>query len=117
MVNFSLVKAKHRIWNVKLSNFIGEHEAAPPENCLVSHRACEFGKWLYNHGLSEYHRLPQMRELELVHRQLHQMALEVIALKKQNKLQMAQEKFIEMQAVSNRMMQLVDAVEQAFVPV
>ncbi|HIK13419.1 MAG TPA: CZB domain-containing protein [Oscillatoriaceae cyanobacterium M33_DOE_052] len=112
MVNFSLAKAKHAIWNVKLTTFIGCNNAAAPENCLVSYRDCQFGKWLYTQGLSGYRTLAEMREIELVHRQLHQMALEVIQLKEANQIQMAQEKVIEMQIVSQRMMQLMDKVAQ-----
>ncbi|GAB4298380.1 MAG: hypothetical protein Fur0025_36790 [Oscillatoriaceae cyanobacterium] len=116
MVNLSLVRAKHAIWNIKLTTFIGDHDAAPPQNCLVSYRACEFGKWLYSKGLSEYDTLPEMRELELVHRKLHQMALEVIRLKEANQIPMAQAKIIEMRSLSERMMQLMDKVERT-VPV
>lgn len=117
MVNLSLVKAKHAIWNVKLTSFIGEYDAAPPENCLVSYRDCEFGKWLYSQRLSEYRTLAEMRELEVVHRQLHEMALEVIRLKEAKQIQMAQAKIIEMQSVSERMMQLMDKVAPTIAPV
>ena len=112
MVNFSLVKAKHAIWNVKLTTFIGSNDAAAPENCLVSYRDCQFGKWLYSQGLSGYRSLAEMREIGLVHQQLHQMALDVILLKDAILIQMAQEKVIEMQIVSQRMMRLMDKVAQ-----
>ncbi len=116
MVNFSLVKAKHAIWNVKLTTFIGENNAVPPDSCLVSYKNCQFGKWLYSQGLSEYGSVAEMREIELVHRQLHEMALEVIRLKKSNEIELAQAKIIEMRSVTERMMQLMNILER-MVPV
>ncbi|WP_084668995.1 CZB domain-containing protein [Spirulina major] len=114
MIDFTLAKTKHAMWGLQLSTYIGSDNATPPASCLTSYRQCKLGTWLYSDGLSSYGHFPKMRDLERVHRQLHEMAQEIVTLKQHNQVAAAQQKLIEMQTVSNEILHLLDRVNQKF---
>lgn len=113
MIDLTLAKTKHAMWGLQLSTYVGGNDDTAPAQCLTSHRRCKLGIWLYSDGLSNYGHIPQIRNLERVHRQLHELAQEIVRLKQSHQIAAAQQKLIAMQAVSAEIMNLLDQMEQA----
>jgi diguanylate cyclase (GGDEF)-like protein/PAS domain S-box-containing protein len=65
---------EHRAWIVAIRSFLnGEREAPPPLN----HHECRFGTWLEGEGLARHAAKPAFHTIELLHRQVHALAMEL----------------------------------------
>jgi len=68
---------EHRAWIVAIEAFLkGEREALP-----VVHHECRFGTWLETEGHAHHGAQPSFPVIESLHRQVHEMANELCALK------------------------------------
>lgn len=111
-IDFSLAKAQHALWNVKLSFFIENEDGDIPEASLVDSRSCYFGKWLYSKGLLEYGTMLEMRTLEKVHQELHEVAKKIVDMKLAGDVNGAKKELTKLEPISNRIVSLVDTVEE-----
>jgi len=61
----------HLHWKSKLSDFFyGVENLTSGE--VPDHMHCEFGKWLYSSGLEEFSSFPEMKRLEILHKEFHE---------------------------------------------
>ncbi|WPD22177.1 MAG: CZB domain-containing protein [Candidatus Electrothrix scaldis] len=69
----------HLQWKSKLSDFfygVGSLTLAE----VPDHANCEFGKWLYNSGLSEFSSYPEMKKVEALHTDFHQKIRQLVQM-------------------------------------
>jgi hypothetical protein len=69
--------AEHRAWIVGTEAFLKGERASPPP--LDLHQ-CRFGKWLDTESLTGYGTQPAFQALEPLHRLVHAMTAELLAL-------------------------------------
>ena len=68
---------EHRAWITAVEDHLkGKHEAPPP---LELHQ-CRFGTWLDTDGLARHGAQPAFHSVELLHRQVHLLAIELCEL-------------------------------------
>lgn len=112
MINLSLVKAQHTLWHIKFRRFLSDSQQTLPDVSLISHHDCYLGKWLYSQGLSEYGNCPEIKSLEKVHRQLHQVAKNSITLKCLGQLESAYQEVNKMEPLSQEILILLQRLEE-----
>jgi hypothetical protein len=74
--------ADHRAWVAAMdSHLMSAREAPPP----LDHHQCRFGTWLDSDGYARYGALPAFQTIDMLHRQVHTMALELLELHAQGR--------------------------------
>ena len=67
---------EHSAWIVAIGSFLrGERNSLP-----LIHHQCSFGAWLESDGAHRHHGRPILRDVEIVHRQLHEAVNALLAL-------------------------------------
>jgi diguanylate cyclase (GGDEF)-like protein/PAS domain S-box-containing protein len=96
-----VASASHRQWVERVSAFVLDPAGfpAPP---LDSH-GCRFGQWYYGSGRERYDSLAEFADLEPLHRQVHAVAAELVALARQGRLDYAQSRLGELTALRERL--------------
>ena len=70
------------------------------------------GKWLYGEGMKKYGMIPEMRDLEKVHAQLHTIVKRVVQIKNYGNIHAAKLKLEKLELVGNRVVDLIISVEE-----
>jgi len=71
---------EHSAWVTAIENHLrGERETPPP----LDHHQCRFGKWLDGDGRARYGAHPAFQAVELLHRQVHALAVDLLELRAQ----------------------------------
>jgi len=110
-LDLSKAKMAHRAWTTRLRAFLDGKEALSIEQA-VSHEHCILGEWYYSEGLQKYGHIHEMKEMEKPHTELHHMIKEIINLKEQGNFQGAEAIYIQIPALSEEIIRLLDAVER-----
>ncbi|AMW27016.1 CZB domain-containing protein [Arthrospira platensis] len=97
---------------MKFRRFLSDSEQTFPDVSLLSHNDCYLGKWLDGKGLSEYGNCPEIRSLEKVHRQLHQVAKNSITLKCLGKVESAYPEVHKIEPLSQQIITLLERLEK-----
>ena len=111
MIDFSLAKIQHQTWNIRLRLFLKEGYGLS-EAEVVSHQQCKLGQWLYAEGFPKYGAIMEMQELEKFHAELHQTISLVFELKKAGKIAQANQEFIKIYKLNDRIVELLDFIEE-----
>jgi len=110
--NFAAAKAAHLSWKARLRAFLDGQEGALNASQAVSHRHCALGKWYYNEGLGQYGDIAAMRSVEEPHEKLHRLIKEIVDLKTQGRIKEAEERYRQVEPLSNKVVRLLDEVEE-----
>jgi hypothetical protein len=80
---------KHSIWKGKIKRAIIDNTVDSVNDIVNDHHKCDFGKWLYdNKTIKEFEKCDcsdYYKELELLHKKIHEAAKEIIREAKKNK--------------------------------
>lgn len=109
-LDFRLIKAQHLRWKTRLRDFLDGKETLT-EQQVTSHRHCDLGKWLYSEGMSKYGHLPEMKDLERIHAELHETARRIVQLQRSGQKSAAEREFAKIEPISQRIVQLLDHLE------
>ena len=74
-------RVEHRAWIAAIEAFLMGERAVPPQ---LDHQ-CHFGKWLDAESLSRHGAQPVFQTIELLHRQVHALAVELCELQAQGR--------------------------------
>ena len=109
-LDFTAAKIKHRTWQINVRGFLDGRQGVT-ESQAVNHEECDLGKWLYSKGLEAYGTMPEMKELEKVHVELHSSVKRVIELKNAGNKEEAEEEYKKLEEASERIVSLLDSLE------
>jgi methyl-accepting chemotaxis protein len=109
--DFAVARVMHIAWKSSLRSFLDGKESMSDEQA-VSHNDCDLGKWLYTDGMSSYGTMPEMKELEKVHIELHEIVKRVVQLKKSGAASAAEQELAKLEPVSQKIFLLLVAIEQ-----
>lgn len=113
-MDFEQAKAKHLLFKSKLRSILYGAKLTD-EAPILSHFECTVGKWIYNHALKAYGHIPEMRELEKVHADIHTSARELVALYKDGKEEEARKGLTDMEKIADHLIGLLAIVEHKLV--
>jgi len=100
---FLKARDAHRAWVGRLRQVLDGRKTMTIEEA-GSHRLCLLGKWIYSEGLKDYGDLAEVRALEQAHEQFHNRVREIVALKNANESAKAEERLLELTALSARVL-------------
>jgi diguanylate cyclase (GGDEF)-like protein/PAS domain S-box-containing protein len=96
--------AEHRAWVVSIESYVkGEREKPMP---LDQHQ-CRFGKWLDSVSTARHEMQPAIHAIEPLHRQLHELAVDLCDLMAQGRNHDAQAKLGELQETRDHLLKLL----------
>lgn len=82
------------------------------ETPVLSEHECALGKWIYSHALPQYGSIPEMQELEEVHRQIHTVARELLALYDAGEKEKAREGLARINEIAEQLINLLTVIEK-----
>ena len=109
-LDFATARTKHKLWKTRLRAYLdGEENMSADE--AVSHHDCDLGKWIYSQGLERFGDLPQMKQLEKVHAEMHSFIKQVISARQAGEMQKAEAAFARVERYSDQIVKLLDDLE------
>ncbi len=109
--DFMAAKLKHTSWKLRLGDFLdGKPGLSASE--ATNHRQCELGRWLYAEGLGKYGSIPEMKQLEVKHQELHGVVKRIVDLKTSGQQRDAEAEFTKIDPTSKQLVALLTAVER-----
>ena len=79
---------------------------------IVNYRVCSFGQWIYEKGMPLFGKLPEMQELEKVHKEIHDFASELVKLKQENQTEKALDQLPKLETLANGIFDLLKKVQE-----
>ena len=84
---FELAITKHVLFKSKVRSYLyGSDIDLEP---ILDLTKCQFGKWLTENGLPRFGNMPEMQQLDQVHRDIHKHAIALVHLKQNGKTEEA----------------------------
>ena len=111
-LDLSSAKLSHVAWRSKVRSFL-DGRLDLDENEVTSDRNCQFGKWYFGQGGKAYSHIDEMRQVQQPHAEFHRLVGEIVRHKKAGEMDKARQAFEELDTVSGRIMDLLDAIEEA----
>ncbi|WP_159466952.1 PAS domain S-box protein [Dyadobacter sp. 3J3] len=108
-LDFERAKAKHILFKTRLRSML--YGIDMDESAVTSHKECEVGKWIYEYALENYGDIPEMQDLEKVHRKIHDCANELIHLYKNGEVEKAREGLTTMELIAGNLTTLLSVIE------
>ena len=110
-IDFAVARVMHVAWKSGLRSFLDGKETLTEEQA-VSHKDCDLGRWLYSEGMAKFGNLPEMKELEKVHVELHSIVKRVVHLKNSGNTSAAEQELAKIESLSQKMFSLLITIEQ-----
>lgn len=82
------------------------------EDAVVSERACAVGKWIYDYALQAYGYIPEMQELEIIHKELHHTAKGLVTLYNSGNVIEAREGMPSIEKIAENLISTLSTVEK-----
>jgi len=108
--DFAVARVMHIGWKASLREFLDGKGSLTLEQA-VSHKECDLGKWLYSDGLKEYGKIPEMKEFEKVHIELHAIIKKVLQFKDSGDASAAEKEYEKMDKISSKIFSLLVTIE------
>lgn len=108
-----LSKTDHRIWVEKVQEHLHRGDVLEQDQ-LTDHFGCRFGKWYYGEGKNIAGHLPVFKKMEEDHAAIHRLGRESVKLKDDGKEEEAENKYEEMFAYSQSMMEMLDELQISY---
>ncbi|ODQ01263.1 methyl-accepting chemotaxis protein [Salinivibrio sp. SS2] len=114
--DFSAIKNAHLAWKSKMRAFLNGNVEAMDRKVACSHHHCGLGKWFYGEGKDIAGHLPAYRQLEKPHAQLHRTLKDIIDLHDKGNFEAANNKYLEIEPLSQQVVAGIEALEQQLMP-
>jgi hypothetical protein len=109
-LDFQQARMKHIGFKSKLRSILfGSETNIEP---VASEYECAVGKWIYGHALETYGNIPEMAELEKVHKDIHSTARELLALYQSGRQEEARQGLYRINEIADVLVHLLDVIEQ-----
>ncbi|MCB1774119.1 MAG: PAS domain-containing protein [Gammaproteobacteria bacterium] len=109
--DFFAARTAHLAWRQRIREFLDGDKSLTHDEA-VSHRDCALGKWLYSVGLDSYGHIEDMQVMEKDHEVMHAVIREIIDLKSRGDKQNAEERYLEIERLSGKIVSLLKSVER-----
>lgn len=102
----------HMLWKQRLTDFLNGEEITTILH--LSHEKCDLGTWIYSDGMAQYGNLPEMQDLEKIHKEMHLVAQKVITMKRSGSFSDLEQEFAKIEHLSQRLYSLLIIIEDRF---
>ncbi|MDO7743781.1 MAG: PAS domain-containing protein, partial [Pedobacter sp.] len=109
-LDFRQAKSNHLLLKSRLHSFLYNisHDGIQE----LSHHDCSLGKWIYNYAFQAYGHIPEMRDLEMIHADIHISTRKIETLHKQGKVQEAKLKLYDIETIVDQLIVLLAVMER-----
>lgn len=107
---FDSAKIKHIVFKSKVKSYL--YGTDTPLEPILNYRQCSFGQWIYDIGLTRFNQLPEMHQLEQVHKEIHDHAAHLVNLKQQNQPEKALAGLPQLEALAQTIVTLLRQIEE-----
>jgi len=104
-------KLHHKGWKDRLSQFLDGY-GSMSEQEAVSHHDCKFGKWYYAIGKERFAHIPEVKQIEQPHKEMHEAIKNVLKLKANDDIEGAKKQLHKVEQISSSIVQLIESVER-----
>jgi methyl-accepting chemotaxis protein len=108
-IDLEAAKARHLAWKTRMRSLLDGKTNISLEQA-TSHRDCALGQWYYGDGLKRFGHLPQMKQLEQPHTELHALVKNIVQLKHQGQTAAAERDYQKLNSLSEKIVRLLDAI-------
>lgn len=100
---------EHKVWIRKIEEYVQGVSTKPPE--LDIHK-CRFGIWLDGEGKERYAESSVLQSIEFIHRQVHEMSVELLVLCAKKRNSKAQERLGELHLLRDGLIEKIELLIQ-----
>jgi methyl-accepting chemotaxis protein len=108
--DFDDIRFKHLQWRSRLRDFL-DGKGILTESQAVSERDCAFGKWFYAEGIKRFGDLPEMKQIEQPHAELHKTVRDIMNLKHSGNMKAAEKEYEKIGPLSEIIVSLLNVIE------
>ena len=107
---FESATVKHILFKSKVKSYLyGSSIDLEP---IVNFRVCSFGQWIYERGLPLFGKMPEMQQLEKVHKEIHDFASHLVKLKQENQTEKALDELPKLERLATGIFALLKQVQE-----
>jgi methyl-accepting chemotaxis protein len=103
--------AAHLGWKTKIRGFL-DGKGSLDHKVAFDHTACGFGKWYREIGLVEFSDVPEMRQVEKPHKDLHDLIRQIAELKERGDIESAEREYEKVGPLSEQIVSIMQKIEQ-----
>jgi len=107
--DFDAAIIKHLLFKSRLRSFLYGRPSG--EATLRDPQLCELGQWIQQKALGPYRHLPESQTLDQAHRQIHQVASELMDLYDRGQTEQALDGLAQVQPIADRITTLLRTME------
>lgn len=113
--DFPLLVAQHDHlqWIRRVVMLVQGSTLGMPQTQLTDHRQCRFGHWYHGPGKRRYGRLSEYQAIDAVHRQVHQLGMDIWQLHAAGDLVLAQARCQDLLRCKDRILVLLNSLQLA----
>ncbi|GEO04035.1 hypothetical protein AAE02nite_16990 [Adhaeribacter aerolatus] len=106
---FESAKIKHFVFKSKVKSYL--YGSNTPLEPILNYRQCSFGQWIYDVGLPRFDHLPEMHQLEKVHRDIHDHAIYLVNLKQADRTETALAGLPKLEQLADSIVELLKQIQ------
>lgn len=107
---FELAITKHVLFKSKVRSYLyGSGIDLEP---IFDLQKCQFGKWIAETGLSRFSHIPEMQQLDQVHRDIHKQAITLVQLKQAGKTEEALAGMDKLNTIADKLISLLTIIQE-----
>ena len=111
ILDLSGARSAHLSWKSRLRAYMDGKNSLPRKQ-LVNHRECDLGRWYHSEGIHHYGHIPEMRELERPHEDLHRIIHTLVDHQEQGRYDEAESCYKQVEPLSMQIVGLLTAIER-----
>lgn len=102
-----LAKTDHLVWKARI-NYMLRGICELDENNVRNHHQCRLGNWYFGEGQKMFGHLDGFRNLDVIHNKFHSKCAEAIEFYKKNDFISAEENVVEIEKLSQQIIEILD---------
>ena len=110
--DFPAIRLMHMSWKQRLIDFLNGKEIETTER--LSYKECDLGTWIYSDGMAKYGKMPEMQDLEKIHKEMHSVVERVVKMKRSGSISAVEQELAKIEHLSQRLYSLLIIIEDRF---
>ncbi len=110
-IDLSKAKMAHLSWRSRLRQLL-DGKSSMSSSEVTDHRGCDLGKWYYGKEGQQLMKLTSMKQVEQPHQQMHEAIKQLFRARENGDMETAEQAYLTVNTLSERVVQLLDQIEQ-----
>jgi hypothetical protein len=110
--DFPAIRLMHMSWKQRLTDFFNGKKIETTVH--LSYKKCDLGAWIYSDGMNKYGKMPEMQDLEKIHKEMHLVVEKVMKIKESDSISAIEQELEKIEHLSQRLYSLLIIIEDRF---